>query len=68
MAIERRGGQLQRPGLAGLVLAGIGAIVVVLVAVAVLKTIFWLIEVAFVVAVVIGLLVLVARLTSPRRR
>ncbi len=49
-------------------LAGIGAIVMVLVVVAVLKTIFWLLKVAIVVAAVIGLLVLVTRLTSPRRR
>lgn len=68
MASERSRGRLSRPRLLGLALAAIGAVVVILAAVAVLKTIFWLVKVAVVVAMVIGLFVLVARLTGPRRR
>ncbi len=68
MAIERRRDDLERPSVAGLVLMGVGAVVVVLIVVSVIKAILWLVEAAIVVAVVIGVVVVVSRLASPRRR
>ena len=67
MALERRPGDLQRPSAAGLILAGVGAVVVVLVVLAVLSTILWLIKVAVVIAALIGFFVLIGRMTASRR-
>jgi hypothetical protein len=65
MAIERRP-EPQRPSLIGLAVPVVGIVVVVVVVLALLNTILWFIKVGIVLAVLVGIGVLVGRMTAKR--